>query len=110
MAVVDFSNAVLEHNGNTKPFDQKYISVIGDNTVICDANKQVITSSYTKTKEVDDKGRFVAAFNGTLTTSGTELYIKFGGGAWDTMYWKITNISFNSGDTFSFKIKAKFTT
>lgn len=111
MAQVDFSNAVLSplQIGSYVPLDNSYIGLwLSNSIVICDSNKTQIASA-SISKAIDVAKNFLVIFSGTFTASGTELYLKYGTGSGDNMWWKITNISFNSGDTFIFQINATLT-
>lgn len=102
MAEVDFSNARITPIRNTSNnMSFYYINLprglrncfdVSSNT-IGTLNGQVITNR---------QKQAVLLYQGSFTASGTEFYMANSGGGW----WKISNISFQSGDTFIFKIRA----
>ena len=105
MAQVNFSNAVLTPPSafmfNTGSFG------IGANNndakKLWNSRGSSITSNFTVTIIINEQSRKVAQYQGTFSVSGTEFY--FGDGASDaTKKWKISNISFESGDTYNFQI------
>lgn len=54
---------------------------------------------------VNEKKQLVFQYQGTFNASGTEFYIIHYGN-YEMGAWKISNISFSSGDTYIFQIKA----
>ena len=101
MAQVDFTNAVLDVNpnapsGHTNPMEQYpylgisasdwYFTNAEDSRIVDNVSGQIISSTPAKVS---------IQFNGTFTASGTEMYRYW-------MSWKISNISFSAGDTYSF--------
>lgn len=106
MAQVNFSNAILTPP-STPVFDTGGLGLgITNNN---DAKRlwnnagSYITSSYDVTIIINEQKRRVAQYQGTFSASGTEFY--FGTGGSDaTKKWKISNISFGIGDTYTFQI------
>lgn len=104
MAQVDFSNAVLDVNTGYKPLPvNEYIALgdlgypplmnIGGTSITTNSGKSIITNTPSKVSIL---------YTGTFTSAGTEFYIVKDDTA--NLYWKVSNISFNSGDTYSFVI------
>lgn len=104
MAVVDFSNAVLDvaglNSSHNRPLAEDFYLRFGspsgdayftnrdDQRVVSNPSSQIILNTPQKVSIL---------FTGTFTTSGTEMYRYY------TM-WKISNISFSAGDTYSFVV------
>lgn len=104
MAQVDFSNAVLEPYTDVKPLTAQYDLGIEINN-ISNANSGIIASNLTTTVLENTLSKRSVLFTGTFTDSGTECYLYYYFSiAVHNIYWKISNISFSSGDTFSFVI------
>lgn len=114
MAVVDFSNAIIEPTSYTIP-GVSYASVnptyrshvaLGVSAFF-DVNFTTVTQSLSVTTVSDQSKQLVVQFQGTFSGSGTEFYmLNYSGGGYVLTCWKVSNISFNSGDTFLFKVKA----
>ena len=62
-------------------------------TELSDGSKNLINTA---------KDTFKIQYSGTFKASGTEFYIAFS----NYNVWKVTNVSFSSGDTYSFIVKA----
>ena len=112
MAQIDFSNAVLEPVGNThmNPY-MSFEPTTNLSIAICDSSGTRIGSVTTKQRLVDESGKFVMLFIGSINSgiaSSTEMYIGMGTQNPWTKYWKISNISFSGGDTFTLQIKSEF--
>ena len=112
MAVVDFSNAVLQpYNANNKcPISYSDLSIQTDRYEL-----RLVNSSGTRVTasdgddiqvEKNEYNHFNLWFFGTFGTSGTEFYIKGGDG---TIHWKVSGVSFANGDTYSFHINCSLT-
>lgn len=100
MAQVDFSNAVLDVYGTQKPMEVgAYMSFYRTGTLYNLAGTAV--SSGSQSKITDTPSKVSILFSGSFTASGTEFYIVYYA---DKPYWKVSNISFSSGDTYSFII------
>jgi hypothetical protein len=108
MAYVDFSNAKIEciHKG---ALGKAYFGLDGSGGTmflnLFNSDGDSITSASTATAEVSLEG-FKIIRTGTFTESGTEFYIKVynmvvGG---TDIAWKISNVLFNEGDSYSFEI------
>lgn len=113
MAEVDFSNARIEPVAYPNPFNgYTTINPTGKGNLsldftsdLWDANQNTITSSLSKTRLINEKKQLMFLYQGTFNTSGTEFYI-IHYGDYTMGAWKISNISFNSGDTYVFQINA----
>ena len=97
MALVDFSNAVL-HLPTTNPLNNSHAGMLGN--FLTDSNGNSIGSMNTQVLK-DENKRLVMLYNGTFSTSGTELYF---GLNIQRLRWRISNISFQNGDNFTFQI------
>ena len=86
---------------STNPFERARLSISTDmGFVICDSsNNQIATSSLSIMSSSADG--FVAKITGTFSASGTEFYIR---DAYSHIHWKISNVTFASGDTFAFNV------
>lgn len=108
MALVDFSNAHIEvaSPSSFKPFWNNWLGLRGfsGNPIIRDANNNNIVSNLGQSDHPVSVSKFYIALTGTFTASGTELYY---GNTRNGVLYKITNISFSSGDTFDFRINAE---
>lgn len=109
MAAVDFSNAHIQPYANNPIKEQNVAIWIPSNANdITDASGTSVCSAVTKTSSTPDEYTLIYTYNGTFNTSGTEFYLTVHDGS-AVKYWRIYNISFASGDTFSFSINAKLT-
>ena len=97
MAQVDFSNAVMEPY-MWNPASSSYLALTGD---LRNSGGTLVTSSksYNIIKNTVDE--LSIKVTGTFNTSGTEFYFYQ-----SYFFWKISNISFSSGDTFEFQVNA----
>jgi len=104
MADVDFSNARIEPFGTICPAAYSYLNIT-TNSSLRDANDTSIASNHA-TRDINDQKQMLTTYYGTFTASGTEFYLyqytNLGVGK-----WKISNVSFNSGDTYMFNINAE---
>ena len=102
MAQVDFSNAIIDVNGNNTPLaaqSDRTLELAAD-WYLSDSSGTQINTGATMSVVVSDKNKKAMVYSGTFTASGTEFYTTF------TM-WKISNVSFQSGDTYSFMIEVE---
>lgn len=103
MAFVDFSNAVLtpiERN------PMQYGNLCLDHSTFYNSGEQganAITTNHTMQIVVDVPTQKSFVHTGTFTASGTELYL-YGGSNYNAI--KVSNISFQAGDTFSVRFDA----
>jgi hypothetical protein len=101
MAQVDFSNAVLDVNDGLPLTYSNYLAINGTARFI--NNNDSITYSYpTVTKIYDTPSKVSILFTGSVTDgSGTSFVLRH-----PQLYniWKVSNISFSSGDTYAFVI------
>lgn len=102
MAIVDFSNAVIEPFSGS-PFLSASIS-LGSGTYVTDINNQSIADNQSRTVKRSATNELIIQYSGTLTASGTAMYISNNFNP--PIHWRISNISFASGDTFNFQIVA----
>lgn len=112
MAQVDFSNArIAPYTGSAiapswsrvNPTYFTYLTLTSSTDII-DANGSRISQATITTLKNAQK-QFVILYSGTFSASGTEFYIAYAAGT-AVAGWKISNISFSSGDTYVFSIKA----
>ena len=105
MAQVDFTNAVLSLVSTNTDVPTHY-NYMGFNQYLKDSSNNVISTATARVLDSAPKS-FTYLWSGTFETSGTEFYI------YDTLYgnmgWKISNISFSSGDTYVFQIPVTLT-
>ena len=117
MARCDFSNAVLSLTANSNIATDYYslgLSYSGGGVLFKQVNGtyQPIVTNNTLTTVVQKSKVLKFIYNGTFTESGTSFYFghaseNFSTG--DNATFKISNISFNAGDTYSFEIDATYT-
>lgn len=100
MAQVDFSNATIEALGDNPPFDTQYDRTMDLQTqpYLYDSGGNDITANPSMTVIESTKTRKSIVYAGKFTANGTELYTIFG-------IWRISNISFAVGDTYSFVVE-----
>lgn len=104
MAQVDFSNAIIEPDSRrTKP-------PVADADVSLNLeywydDTDLVSDCTSRTRIVNEQKQMVYQYTGSFVKNGTYFYM-------DTAYnggWKISNISFNAGDTYNFTINATLT-
>lgn len=107
MAEVDFSNAKITPStlsGWVNPTVNSDISLNPSGYYLFDSNNTQISGAIYLDKLLNTQKQLVIQYQGTFTASGTEFYVRT-----VSSYmagWRVYNISFNSGDTFIFQIKA----
>lgn len=112
MAEVDFSNARIEPASSYMSLSLRNPTVIANvalsyNNALYNASGTAITSSFNRTQLINQQKQLMYLYQGTFSTSGTEFYIV---GSDDSLAaWKVSNISFQAGDTFIFQINATLT-
>lgn len=106
MAEINFSNAVLtpwKDSGLRSAIGIAYLDLrVG---IIVNSSGTVITSTFNSTALKESASEIIIAIRGTMTASGNEFYIAYSA-AGTPKVWRISNISFQSGDTFYLQIKA----
>ena len=114
MAEVDFSNAriepcnvVITSSTNVNPTKFTNVSLWNNPLYIYSVSQGHTTAigNGTETRLTNQQKQLVYLYQGTFSASGTEFYI-LNSDSSSHAGWKISNISFNSGDTFVFKIRA----
>ena len=101
MADVDFSNAVLDVNTSSgyNPMPQlDYLKLATSS--LANASGSIISSG-THSIITNTPSKVSILYSGVLGESGTEFYLYFSG---NVKIWKVSNISFSNGDTYSFII------
>lgn len=107
MAVVDFSNAVLDVRANNvyNPMTQGNYMRFNESSALYDATTTQITTNTSNRVIRDTPTKTTILYMGTFTTSGTEFYM--GDGRYnypEYRMWKVSNISFSANDTYAFVI------
>lgn len=100
MADVDFSNAVLDVNSSEKPLAESGYLRLRNYMFYYNGNPVTDTSG-SSTIITDTPTKVSILYTGTFIASGTEFYIAY------SQYsgtFRVSNISFSSGDTYSFII------
>lgn len=100
MAQVDFSNAHITPYGNNPT--SVYNTGLAGITYFYDSSNNTISSNVSSTTLKSESAEMIYRISGSFSASGTEFY--FGNGS--TKCWRVTNVSFSSGDTYSFTVKA----
>lgn len=107
MAFVDFSNAQL-HLPSSPTFNiTNNGNVCLSNNVLTNASGQTIVSNYNHSITINEQKKQVHQYTGTFTASGTEFYL--GDKLAVNQKYKITGISFQNGDNYSFEIPVTLT-
>ena len=109
MAEVDFTNARIEPSslGNwVNPTNAADVSLNNYSYYLLDSSGSSISSALSPTQLINQQKQLMFLYQGTFTASGTEFYIR---PTSSLSGWKVSNISFNSGDTFVFQINATLT-
>lgn len=98
MAQVDFTNAVLDVYDNTKKpmTSSNYLGINGD-VYFYNEQGSIINSNGAKSVILNTPAKVSILFTGSFTASGTSFHT-------DLSLWKVSNISFSSGDTYAFVI------
>lgn len=107
MAEVDFSHARIEPSTlTTANPTEKYFLSLNTNRLYAYGGTAYTTEIGigTCTQLVNQQKQLVYQYQGTFNTSGTEFGVWVLGGT--LAGWKVSNISFNNGDTYIFQIKA----
>lgn len=102
MAQVDFTNARIAPYGTKNPTEYSYVNMSQGTLYDANGNSVCTNIGYTITKNVQKQ--LVIIFSGTFTTSGTQFFVQSTYNS--NCPWKVSNISFNNGDTYVFSIKA----
>lgn len=102
MAQIDFSNATIEYI-TTAPNEWNQAYLMLNSSALWNSSNSLINqnAAVNKTSETGSKVSFV--YTGTFTSAGTEFYFRSYFEPRD-MVWKVSNISFDSGDTYGFQI------
>lgn len=100
MAEVDFTNARIAPYGTSNSIKYGHLNINNGN--LFDTSNNVIgTGNYTIMK--DTQKQLVVLYRGTFSASGTQFLVQANN---SDAPWKVSNISFNNGDTYVFSIKA----
>ena len=103
MAQVDFSNAILDvAPTNVANVICEQTLALGYGSSLYDNNQTIITSDSSFRVLTKTNSKVTYFFQGKFNTNGTECYIY--NGYYMKNYWRISNISFSSGDSYSFTI------
>lgn len=117
MAFVDFSNATIEcisGTGNYSAYKADYLGLYTNYFRNSDnISSGVSIANITRSLIERPNGGFMVVYSGSIKSnySGTDLIIfdQVGTSPYYN-YWKISNISYNGGDTFSFAINVDLPT
>ena len=107
MAEVDFSHARIEPSTlvNANPTSKSELSLNTNNLYSYGSTSYTTEIGIgTCTRLVNQQKQLVYQYQGTFNTSGTSFGVWTLGGT--IVGWKVSNISFNSGDTYVFQIQA----
>lgn len=108
MADVDFSHAVLDVRSDITPINpmsqSTYLLFFVTGTLYDSNSGWVVSSGATRTVLSDTPTKVSILFTGTFSTSGTEFYMGDNSAAAERRPWKVSNISYSAGDTYSFII------
>ena len=110
MAEVDFSNAIftiVAGSGATSTNPILSSDLALNNRTLWDATGNAISSSSSTATKIQSENTIQKiSYSGEFTASGTEFYIST---APSNIRYKVSNISFNSGDSYSFSVRADLT-
>ena len=105
MAMINFTDAILHIPANANPID--YVKVTLDYSLLTDSNNEIISDNGACDILTATPKNLVLSYSGKFTANGTEFY--FGPGSGSANKWKMTGISFQSGDTYNFQIPVTLT-
>lgn len=110
MAEVDFSNATIEIDPSATQSPVTYANVNLDRADLYSTNGAQITTGATMSRLINEQKQLMYLYQGTFTADGTAFVVHgvYGANNWAAR-WKVSNISFNSGDTYVFQINATLT-
>ena len=106
MADVDFSHAVLDVIGDNKPMGSTYYQYmnLGASGIFFDPTEtDRVNTNNSVSQIVNTPTKTSFLYTGEFTASGTSFHMQYQYYSYYYM-WKVSNISFNSGDTYSFII------
>ena len=99
MAVVDFSNAVLDVNTGQLPMTYgNYLDL--NNDKFYNSSYGIINTNRAVSKILNTPTKVSILYTGTFVASGTEFSIA----STSNMTFYVSNISYSSGDTYAFVI------
>lgn len=104
MAQLDLSNAHISV-ANISPLENANLS-LNQSWNFRNASKVQISNG-NGSQASRDKDGILLRYYGTFTASGTEFYL-FSNNSYGN-HWRISNVSFSSGDTYDFTIAANLT-
>lgn len=105
MALVDFSNAIIEPDPTRSscPLYAMATNINLENLYFFDSSGNQIGNGEC-TVVVMDKYNLSLVYTGTFSASGTEFYMGTLGSG-----WKVSNISFSNGDKYDFQVNVTLT-
>lgn len=108
MAMVDFSNARIEPRSNATVNNTSVANVALEaySGNLYNAAGSAVVGTGTVTQLINQQKQLMYLYQGTFSASGTEFYFSPQTYAPTILGWKISNISFQSGDTYVFQINA----
>ena len=117
MAQVDFSNANIEIIGSRKPLQKRYLGLTNYNSqtqityFMTTAEPWVALGTPTITILTQTPTKYSILYTGTFSSSTPSGLSEFGiyirqqsGSPTYDFFWKVSNITFSAGDTYSFVI------
>jgi len=109
MASVDFSHATIELKSTVVWNDNYRVYLCLNDGTLRNSAKNTIVSNQASTVVSDNLNGFKILYSGKFTEAGTEFYIGTNWGG-DVLAWKVSNVSFSAGDTYSFTVTTHITT
>lgn len=100
MAQVDFSNAIITPNTSNILYNSDLTLY---NNVLRDVSGNSIVRNSSIVSNIAENTVLKLTYSGEFLASGTEFYIGLNND------WRVSNISFSSGDTYTFSIRADLT-
>lgn len=102
MAQIDFTNATLDaYIGN--PLTQGSYMRVNSSASLFDSSGNIISTGGIKTIILNTPAKVSIQYTGSMTASGTSFLIGVStSGGSINFAWKVSNVSFSSGDTYDF--------
>ena len=103
MAQVDFSNAKIEPSdyNNPHPMGYDYLMQLDNSLFLYTREDGSINTNANKATLLSTSKKISILYTGTFTKSGNYFYL-------GTHYvWKVSNITYNAGDTYSFVVEVE---
>lgn len=108
MADVDFSNAVMRPAADKFPFRRSEYMYLGNaGGVLFNSSGVSVVTNPSWTMITNTASKVSIVYTGAFIASGTEFYITYSS---SDLVWKVSNISFASGDSYSFIVDIEVST